>query len=187
MRPVSILSNPVAEPGICGKCTSQDRDWYVDLGFDTVFNMEAGETGYPIWTEGVVYLCCDCFNSLVVDAHRSFQIFFPDVIDPRPNYTSPVGLEDVEEDEIEEVEEEVEDEEDEEIIPHTYVDTLSITVVEENNGRDNSEPIENTNGDTEQLSEMSSNSGSDSTDPVEVGGEQISTTKLLAGFTRIGT
>jgi len=136
MRPVQILRNPVAEPGVCGKCTSQDRDWYVDLGFDTMFNSEQEGTGYPLWTDGVIYLCCDCFNSLVVDAHAAFQVFFPDVIDPRPNFTSPVGLEDIELDEDDEEEEELEEPEEKEQRAYEEDNEIHITVTELNNGND---------------------------------------------------
>jgi hypothetical protein len=72
MRKVSIYSNPVAAPGVCGKCGSQHKDWYIDLGFDLDFNIKENPEAPSLWLDGVLYLCCDCLNSLIVDAHRQF-------------------------------------------------------------------------------------------------------------------
>lgn len=84
MRDVAIYSNAIAEPGVCAKCGSQAKDWFVDLGFDLDMNrpfnveMDSSETpvqSYNLWFDGVVYLCCDCFNNLVIDAQRLYEEF----------------------------------------------------------------------------------------------------------------
>lgn len=91
MREVAIYNHPVTVPGVCGKCGSQDKDWFVDLGFDTIFNQEPDEAGSPIWTDGTVYLCSDCYNSLVTDVNRRFKQFLTDVPVTHLTYTLPVG------------------------------------------------------------------------------------------------
>lgn len=75
MREVTIFSNPVATPGVCAKCGSQDKEWFVDVGFDIDYN-QALEAGHNIWLDGVLYLCCDCINGLVVDTHRYMENTF---------------------------------------------------------------------------------------------------------------
>jgi len=93
MREVYIYKHPVTEPGFCGKCGSQNRDWFVDIGFDTIFNHpEAGE-GVPNWTDGTIYICSECYHNLVSDVNRRFESFLNDVQSTRRGYTLPVGLE----------------------------------------------------------------------------------------------
>ena len=78
MRKVSVFSNPVAEPGVCGKCGSQDKDWFIDAGFDVDFNIQAGENQPSYWLDGVLYLCCDCLNNLITDARKQFDHYLKD-------------------------------------------------------------------------------------------------------------
>ncbi len=92
MRDVTLYSHPVAEPGYCGKCLSQSKDWYVDLGFNIVFNHEEDNPSAPVWTDGAVYLCCDCFNDITTDVNRKFQAFLGDVLETRRGYVTPVGV-----------------------------------------------------------------------------------------------
>ncbi len=83
MREVNILTNPVAHPGVCGKCGSQNKDWFVDIGMDIDYNMKLEGSQLPneedldnrlnIWLDGILYLCCDCINSLIVDVTRRFN------------------------------------------------------------------------------------------------------------------
>lgn len=70
MRDVAIYSNPVAEPGVCSKCGSQHRDWFIDLGFE-IEGTKDSHIG-PMWYEGVTYICCECWNSLINDVGRKF-------------------------------------------------------------------------------------------------------------------
>lgn len=82
MRDVMLLKNPVAEPGVCCKCGSQNKDWFVDIGIDVegkhLPGEEYQETVPFIWFEGVFYLCCDCYNSLVTDLTRRWDQFAKD-------------------------------------------------------------------------------------------------------------
>lgn len=73
MREVTILSNPVAEPGVCMKCGSQERDWFVDIGIDIDYN--ENRSGLKLWLDGIAYLCCDCLNNLYTDVHKRFSQF----------------------------------------------------------------------------------------------------------------
>lgn len=73
-REVSLHSHPIIEPGVCGKCGTQKGSWFVDLGFDTVFNYVDGND-YTTWCDGIVYLCADCINSLAEDLFRAYNIF----------------------------------------------------------------------------------------------------------------
>ena len=81
MREVTILKRPVSAPGVCGKCGSQEKDWFVDVGLDLDFNQtepqinKEGERnpGLVLWVDGVFYLCCDCLNSLMSDVERKFD------------------------------------------------------------------------------------------------------------------
>ena len=78
MREVSIFSNPVAAPGVCAKCGSQDNDWFVDLGFEAEMHKFDDSINLPTWFDGVVYLCCDCTNNLYTDLLRKFGQFEDD-------------------------------------------------------------------------------------------------------------
>lgn len=87
MRDVMILNHPVAEPGFCCKCGSQDKNWFVDLGFDTemtrpnVIEMANADEPFmdlPVWLDGIMYLCCDCVNNLFADIYRKFEEFKKD-------------------------------------------------------------------------------------------------------------
>lgn len=79
MRDVAILKHAVAEPGVCCKCGSQGRDWFVDLGLDVEGKHAPGEqfqdTVPFVWFEGVLYLCDLCFNGMVADVFRKFPQF----------------------------------------------------------------------------------------------------------------
>jgi len=77
-REISIFSNPVAAPGVCAKCGSQNKDWFVDLGFELEMNKFEESIQLPIWLDGVVYLCCDCVNDLVATVTRKFQVYQED-------------------------------------------------------------------------------------------------------------
>lgn len=77
-REVTIFSNPVAAPGVCAKCGSQDKDWFVDLGFELEMHKYEPSIGLTTWFDGVVYLCCDCINNLIYDIDRKFPIFKDD-------------------------------------------------------------------------------------------------------------
>lgn len=72
---VAIYSNPVALPGVCCKCGSQDKDWFVDLGFDYEMKTCLPDNPYPVSIDGVMYLCCDCINSLYLDINRKLDQF----------------------------------------------------------------------------------------------------------------
>jgi hypothetical protein len=71
MRDVTLLRRPVGAPGVCGKCGSQNRLWFLDLGFDLEFLPHGN--GY--YTEGVVYLCNECVRGLVADVNRRWAAF----------------------------------------------------------------------------------------------------------------
>jgi hypothetical protein len=59
MRPVQIMSKPPAYPHVCVVCGKQDdRDYFVDLGFDI------SDLYQPVW-EGCVYLCNMCMENVV--------------------------------------------------------------------------------------------------------------------------
>ena len=73
-REVSVFSHPIIEPGVCGKCGTQNDSWFADLGFDSVFNY-GDHNGLQTWCDGVVYLCANCVNSFVEDLYRAFNIF----------------------------------------------------------------------------------------------------------------
>lgn len=81
-RDVNIQPHPIIEPGVCAKCGTQHDSWFVDLGFDTVFNY-VDDMGYKTWCDGIVYMCANCINSLVSDLFRAYQIYSRD---------NPVGL-----------------------------------------------------------------------------------------------
>lgn len=70
MREVGIFQNPVAEPGVCIKCGSQHREWFIDIGIDVDYNED--RDGLRLWLDGIAYLCSDCFNGLVKDVYRRF-------------------------------------------------------------------------------------------------------------------
>ena len=74
-REITIFNNPVAAPGVCAKCGSQDKEWFADLGFELEMQKFEPSINLPIWLDGVVYLCCDCINNLVTDVTRKFEIF----------------------------------------------------------------------------------------------------------------
>ena len=75
---ISIFNNPVAAPGVCAKCGSQDKEWFVDLGFEQEMHKFEHSLDIPIWLDGVVYLCCDCINDLVTVVTRKFEVFKQD-------------------------------------------------------------------------------------------------------------
>ena len=77
-REETIFSNPVAAPGVCAKCGSQDKDWFVDLGFELEMHKYEPSIELPTWFDGVVYLCCDCVNNLISDIDRKFPVFKDD-------------------------------------------------------------------------------------------------------------
>lgn len=74
-REVAISAHPIIEPGVCGKCGTQHSSWFVDLGFDTVFNYIDGESGFTTWCDGIVYMCAECMNSLFEDLFRAYSIY----------------------------------------------------------------------------------------------------------------
>lgn len=81
MRDIGLYKHPVAEPGVCGKCGSQKKDWFVDLGFQLESVRALDEPLMPdtMWYEsGVVYLCCDCLNDIIVTTNRKFEQFEQD-------------------------------------------------------------------------------------------------------------
>jgi len=73
-REISLHQHPIIEPGVCAKCGTQHSSWFVDLGFDSVFNYE-DDSGYKTWTDGIVYLCADCTNSFFSDLFRAYNIY----------------------------------------------------------------------------------------------------------------
>jgi len=77
-REITIFSNPVTAPGVCGKCGSQQKDWFVDLGFELEMQKFEPSIDLPIWLDGVLYLCCDCINDLVTVVTRKFVVFKQD-------------------------------------------------------------------------------------------------------------
>jgi len=77
-REILIFNNPVAAPGVCAKCGSQNKDWFVDLGFELEMQKFEPIMDLPVWLDGVVYLCCDCINDLVVTVGRKFEVFKQD-------------------------------------------------------------------------------------------------------------
>jgi len=94
MRTVTIYRNAIAPPGVCAKCGSQDRDWFVDLGFSTNMEQRIGDLDIPIWVEdAVVYLCCECINGLMDDIQRAYDEFAPvnDITVPYKHGTNDCG------------------------------------------------------------------------------------------------
>lgn len=77
-REITIYSNPVAAPGVCAKCGSQNKEWFVDLGFELEMQKFDTSIDLPVWLDGVVYLCCDCINDLVATVGRRFEVFKKD-------------------------------------------------------------------------------------------------------------
>ena len=85
MRSVAIYENPIMEPGVCARCGSQDKDWFVDLGLvveggrDNPNNNRepvGSDYKYPsLWFEGAIFYCCDCVNNLVTDVSRKLEEF----------------------------------------------------------------------------------------------------------------
>lgn len=73
-RQMNLSHHPIIEPGVCGKCGTQNCSWFLDLGFDTIFNY-VNDQKLNTWTDGVVYLCADCCNSLFQDLFTMFQIY----------------------------------------------------------------------------------------------------------------
>ena len=149
MRDVAIYNHPVTVPGVCGKCGSQDRDWFVDLGFDTIFNQEPDSIGTPTWTDGTIYLCSDCYCNLIDDVNRRFGQFLHDVPVTHRNYTIPVGLVDDFKDIVESKYPKVEEEpvgeveyfeEEEELNGHDGDSTTESDATAESLGEDDREP-----------------------------------------------
>lgn len=81
-REINIQPHPIIQPGVCAKCGTQHDSWFVDLGFDTVFNY-VDDMGYKTWCDGIIYLCANCMNSLASDLFRAYQIY---------SRANPVGL-----------------------------------------------------------------------------------------------
>ena len=84
MRDVAIYENPIMEPGVCARCYSQDKDWFVDLGLNIAGTktspmnqgQENAEYSYPNhWFDGAIIYCCDCINNLMSDVERRFKQF----------------------------------------------------------------------------------------------------------------
>ena len=73
-RELTLTNHPIIEPGVCGKCGTQISSWFVDLGFDTVFNYD-DHNGLRTWCDGVVYLCAECCNSFFEDLFRAYNIY----------------------------------------------------------------------------------------------------------------
>jgi hypothetical protein len=84
-RTVAIYENPIMEPGVCARCASQDKDWFVDLGLiitgertnpNNVREPVGSDYTYPnLWFEGAIFYCCDCINNLVTDVSRKLEEF----------------------------------------------------------------------------------------------------------------
>lgn len=71
MRPVQLMDSPPMNPNACSKCGSgpKNREFFVDLGIDSVLHHE-DHTGQHHITDGVIYLCNECMQSLINDYYR---------------------------------------------------------------------------------------------------------------------
>ena len=75
MRTLTIYNNPVAAPGVCARCGSQDKDWFADMGFELDMNKYEPSLNLPVWFDGIVYLCCDCVNDIISDLRKAYKHF----------------------------------------------------------------------------------------------------------------
>jgi hypothetical protein len=70
MRPVQIVDKPPVHPHVCVQCGKQDdRDYFVDLGFDISVLYQ------PLW-EGCIYLCNLCMENLVNSYQTQLTKFY---------------------------------------------------------------------------------------------------------------
>ena len=62
VRPVQMMTGPVAAPWVCLKCGCQekDRDWFIDIGTDSDMTVDGN------WVDGVIYLCNRCMDDILV-------------------------------------------------------------------------------------------------------------------------
>ena len=97
-RELVLSAHPIIEPGVCAKCGTQHDSWFVDLGFDTIFNY-VDDNGYKTWCDGIVYLCANCVNSFATDLFRAYQIYArAEARELTPLKLIPITLEKKEED-----------------------------------------------------------------------------------------
>lgn len=88
MRSVAIYENPVMEPGVCGKCGSQQRDWFVDIGLNVTGGKrnpmndredEGSLYEHPdVYFDGALFICCVCINDMFNEINRRFLEFKKD-------------------------------------------------------------------------------------------------------------
>lgn len=74
MLPVQVFARAPFPPHICVKCGSQNRQYLIDLGInlEVYYNPAVyGNAGY----EGAIYICNECWDSLVVSVSREIQMF----------------------------------------------------------------------------------------------------------------
>jgi hypothetical protein len=70
MRPVMIVDKPPVHPHVCVQCGKQDdRDYFVDLGFDISVLYQ------PLW-EGCIYLCNLCMENIVNSYQAALTKFY---------------------------------------------------------------------------------------------------------------
>lgn len=65
MRPVQLMTRPIAEPYVCIKCGSgSSREHYVDLGVDSELH-RVDDFGTKHISTGVIYFCNLCITDLI--------------------------------------------------------------------------------------------------------------------------